>query len=243
MKKIEISCLDKFKGGKYDIPIQLDISAEGKDTIKTHADAAGIAVSKYMRCCAVSPDTFIIVDPDGDAARQLIELNDNLCCYLRERKLAAEDVHGIIARINNLQQYLETLVEQFPEPSISQGCEETAVVESSNKTAHIQFKVNEALKEYIARKAEAVGMSVSRFLRVSALATEPVYILGKARWIAKNVVKLQDNIKELKTNCLIDEKHHLILKWKGMDIYTAFIQLTQRLTDISTIDNGFTEEV
>lgn len=243
MKKIEISCLDKFKGGKYDIPIQLDISAEGKDTIKTHADAAGVDISKYMRCCAVSPETFIIVDPDGDAARQLIELNDNLCCYLRERNLSDEDVQRLITRVNNVQQYMETIVVQLPEPTTAQGCEEAVAIEPAMKTTHIQFKVNEALREFIEIKAEAVDMSISKFLRVSALATEPVYILGKARWVAKNVVLLQDNVNDFKSNGLIDAKQHLILHRKCADIYNTFIELAQRLTDISTIDNGFSEEV
>ena len=243
MKKIDLNSLDKFKGGKYDIPIQLDISAEGKDNIKKAAEAAGIDVSKYMRCCAVSPETLIIVDPDGDAARQLIELNDNFSCHLRERRLTEEAIQQIVYKINSVQQCLESIVEQLPELTTTPEGEGNLVVESAMKTTHIQFKVNEALREFIEIKAEAFGMSVSKFLRVSALATEPVYILGKARWVAKNVVLLQDNIKDLKTNGLIDEKHHLILKWKGMDIYTTFIQLTQRLTDISIVDNGFTEEV
>ena len=45
MGKIDLTLLEKFKGQKNDIPVQMDISERGKITIKDLAETANVYVS------------------------------------------------------------------------------------------------------------------------------------------------------------------------------------------------------
>lgn len=246
MEKIDLTLLEKFKGQKNDIPVQLDISERGKITIKDLADAAKVDVSKYLRCCVLDEEIFQVIDPSGDISKLLIEINDHLSCSLRERKMEQKQISTVIYKLNSAYDSLDKLIKLLPVTQYTDSftADNETVKNYSNelKTAHIQFKVSGELKTFIETKASTLEMSTSRFIRVAALANEPVFILGHGKYAVRHIIEIQDNIKKLGVNGIIDDKSLKILSGKATDIFNIFIKLTQKLTNINNIDSISTEE-
>ena len=180
-----------------------------------------------MSCSVLDEVIFQVIDPSGDISKLLIEINDHLSCSLRESKMEQKQISTIIYKLNSAYDSLEKLIKLLPvtqyTDSFTVDNETIKNYSKEPKTAHIQFKVSEELKTFIEAKASTLEMSTSRFIRVAALANEPVFILGHGKYAVRHIIEIQDNIKKLGVNGIIDDKSLKILSGKAIDIFNIFI--------------------
>lgn len=246
MKKINMKPLDKFQGTN-NTAILINIDENGKALIKEKACAAGLDVSKYLRCCAVDEELFKIIDVEGNTAKRLIEAYDRINFCLREGRMDQPIAEWTIKTLSSVRTELEKYYVQLQinenSNNFTMDGDKQYSIPIDRKSAQLQFKVCEDLRDYIDQKAESLGMTRSQFLRVAALAEQQVVVLGKGSLVAKYTIILQDSIKMLLNKGLVEPKYHIVLKAECTSIFNNFNQLAGRLTAVSLIDTGYGEEV
>lgn len=105
----------------------------------------------YLRCCGADEDLFIILDAEGTIARHLIEVNDRMNFCLREGGMSQPIAEWTIRTISSVRTDLEKYCGQLQGNEKSNICtiggDKQFGFSVENKTAQLQFKVCEELRD------------------------------------------------------------------------------------------------
>lgn len=245
MNKLNLDALAKFKEHPMNKTIQFDLSLTAKEKIKQNVKRANVNMSTYMRGVALSEDIIYVIDEKGCVAQAIIEANDILNYSLNNGIISEFVCNKLIHKLCYVLNKLESIYDEISKISES----ENPIPEMTNnnyspgcKKSHIQFMVSKELKEYIANKADSLNMSISQFLRVSALTERKVIVLGKGNYVSRYLIELQNKLnvvlKEEKIN--LNRRNSIESTFK--DIFKKFIDISLMLTNITALEGSKDEE-
>lgn len=244
MKNFNFEDLSIYDGLPKTKTIQWDMTLRAKEKLKLKAESYNISMSQFVRISVHSNDIIVQLDPDGNIARILIEINDILTCSLRNKSISTDICNKIIYKCNDVFVNMSEISEQLSSfATDSQSADEVATTVNSEqlKTEHFQFKDCEKLNEFIEKKATALDLNKSQLLRISTLADDTVYLLKHSSYIARYIIEIQNNLSIALHEEKLEDKYEKIIRSKIEDIFNKFIEVTLVLTNINKIEDSSDE--
>lgn len=241
MIKLNFPGMKKYEAQPLTVPVSFKLGPSAKEKINEKATSLGIKMSEYLRTVSITDEIFIILNPSGSIAQGLIEAHSSLTCLLREKKGREKAYPLLITKLNRVYSDMEALFNEMPEQSIepTPDTADTANAASAElKNASIQFYVSTTLKEHIDKKADSLFMDKAQFLRLVALAEQPVYVLEKGHYIARYLLEMNDIINDAILNNSFEGKYDKVIQRKVEDIFNLFVEISLRLTDVNNIEGA-----
>lgn len=164
-------------------------------------------------------------------------------CLLREQKGREKVYPALISKLNGIFSNMEKIFDELPDQDVkvtSDIADNTPPAEL--KSSSIQFYASIPLKDYIDKKADSLGMDTAQFLRISALAEQPVYVLEKGHYIARYLLELYDLATGALLDSKVDNKYGQVIQRKIQDILDLFVEISKRLTNVNNIEGAAEEE-
>lgn len=147
--------------------------------------------------------------------------------------------------ISSILFLLEKIFDELPDQDVEATSDtaDTANAASAElKNASIQFYVSTTLKEHIDKKADSLSMDTAQFLRIAALAEQPVYVLEKGHYIVRYLIEMYDLANDALLDQKLDNKYGQIIQRKIQDILDLFVKISKRLTNVNSIEGAADEE-
>ena len=238
MITLNSSKMKEFEEQPQTEPVSFKICPSAKEKIKAKAKLLGIKVSEYMRNSSVKEEIFVILNPSGSIAQGIIEAHSSLNCLIREEKGQEKAYPLLINKLNRIFSDIEELLNELPEHSIKDSHDADNAPSTELKSASVQFYVSKPLKEFIDSKADSLSLDTAQFLRIAALADQPVYVLEKGHYIARYLLEIYDLINEALLNNTLDGKYDKVIQRKVVDILDIFIDVSLRLTNVNNIEGS-----
>ena len=102
----------------------------------------------------------------------------------------------------------------------------------------VQVKFSPEAKAKLTSKAKAAELTVSEYLRVSALSDEKVVFLDQSGSIAKSLAEMSINLDRALRDREISTDIEKELLEKFGNIYNIFYEILEKLSDINEIDTS-----
>lgn len=100
----------------------------------------------------------------------------------------------------------------------------------------VQVKLSPEAKAKLVSKAKAAELTVSDFIRVSALSDEKVIFLNGSGGIAKSLAEISTNLdRALRDKEITTDAEKELLEEFG-DIYNIFYEILDKLSDINNLE-------
>ncbi len=121
--------------------------------------------------------------------------------------------------------------------SIIINSKEDILVDNTTKSAlPVQVKLSPEAKAKLVSKAKAAELTVSDFIRVSALSDEKVIFLNGSGGIAKSLAEISTNLdRALRDKEITTDAEKELLEEFG-DIYNIFYEILDKLSDINNLE-------
>ena len=239
MINLNFSGLMEYEDQPQTEPVSFKLSPAAKAKVKANAKALKVHISEYMRAAVVTDEVFIVLNSSGSIAQGIIEAHSSLTCLLREQKGRETVYPALISKLNGIFSNMEKIFDELPDQDVkvtSDIADNTPPAEL--KSSSIQFYASIPLKDYIDKKADSLGMDTARFLRISALAEQPVYVLEKGHYIARYLLEMYDIINDAILNNSFDGKYDKVIQRKVEDIFNLFVEISLRLTNVNNIEGA-----
>ena len=239
MINLNFSGLMEYEDQPQTEPVSFKLSPAAKAKVKANAKALKVHISEYMRAAVVTDEVFIVLNSSGSIAQGIIEAHSSLTCLLREQKGRETVYPALISKLNGIFSNMEKIFDELPDQDVkvtSDIADNTPPAEL--KSSSIQFYASIPLKDYIDKKADSLGMDTAQFLRISALAEQPVYVLEKGHYIARYVLEMYDIINDAILNNSFDGKYDKVIQRKVEDIFNLFVEISLRLTNVNNIEGA-----
>lgn len=243
MITLNFSGLKDYEDQPQTEPVSFKLSPAAKAKVKANAKALKVHISEYMRAAVVTDEVFIVLNSSGSIAQGIIEAHSSLTCLLREQKGREKVYPALISKLNGIFSNMEKIFDELPDQDVkvtSDIADNTPPAEL--KSSSIQFYASIPLKDYIDKKADSLGMDTAQFLRISALAEQPVYVLEKGHYIARYLLELYDLATGALLDSKVDNKYGQVIQRKIQDILDLFVEISKRLTNVNNIEGAAEEE-
>lgn len=239
MINLNFSGLKEYEDQPQTEPVSFKLSPAAKAKVKANAKSLKVPMSEYMRAAVVTEGVFAVLNPCGSVAQGIIEAHSSLTCLIREKKGREKAYPLMITKLNRVYSEMETLCNEIP----VQDVETTSVTDytandpsAELKNSQIQFYASKDLKEYLDKKADSLSMDKAQFLRIVALADQPVYVLEKGHYIARYLLEMYELINEALLYNNLDGKYDKVIQRKVEDTLDLFVKLSLRLTNVNLIE-------
>lgn len=251
MNKLNFEILSQYNGLERKKGIQFSLSEKSKEKFKTKATELNVSMAEYIRAAVHSDDIFVQHDPEGNAARMIIEANDALSCSLKDKNLNTDIVNSVVYKLNEIFMVLNGISEILPNSIVNSTpdvvsdntTEQSSTAYDQPKSGYFQFKDCEKLNEFIEQRAEKLELTKSQFLRTAVLADNKVHLLRHGKYLSRYIIEFQKNLNIAFQEGKIEEKYEKILRSKSDDVFNKFIEVSLMLTNINEIEGSINEEV
>lgn len=241
MINLNFSGLMEYEDQPQTEPVSFKLSPAAKAKVKANAKSLNVPMSEFMRAAAITDEIFVVLDPSGFLAQGIIEAQSSLTCLLREKKGREKAYPALISKLNGLLSAMEKIYDELPDLEATTDIADNAP-SAELKSASIQFYVSTTLKERLDARADSLAMDTAQFLRIVALADQPVYVLEKGHYIVRYLIEMYDLANDALLDQKLDNKYGQIIQRKIQDILDLFVEISKRLTNVNNIEGAADEE-